>query len=212
MVEIGRLATGGDSTPMVWKDLLATVQATILGTAIGLCVGTFLGALLSNNDRLAAVFKVYIEMLNAMPRVALIPVIVIIVGPGLRAAMVASAIIVTFLNFFNAFEGGRSVSLPILQNAQVMGATNWQVMTRIRFPSVLIWTFAAIPNAIAFGLVSTVTTELLTGTVGMGGRMLTATSNLDADLSFSIMIILSVVGILFVIGVDRIKNRVLHWR
>jgi NitT/TauT family transport system permease protein len=210
--QIGRMLTGSHATPTVWHDLWTTVEATVLGSAIGLFVGTCLGALLSNNDRLAAVLKIYIETLNAMPRVALIPVIVIIVGPGVTASVVASAIVVTFLTFFNAFEGGRSVSLPILQNAQVLAATSWQVMVRIRLPNVLIWTFAAVPNAIAFGLVSVVTTELLTGSVGMGGLMLTAASNLNADLSFAVMIILSLVGIVLVVGAEKVRARVLHWR
>lgn len=210
--EIERLLTGSHGTPTVWSDLWVTVQATLVGTAIGLLLGVFLGAVLSNNERLAKVFAVYIATLNAMPRVALIPIIVIIVGSGTRAAVVASAIIVTFLTFFNAFEGGRSVPGPILQNARVLGATNWQVMVRVRLPNVMIWTFAAVPNAVAFGLVSVVTTELLTGTVGMGGLMLAATSNVNADLSFAVMIILSVVGITLVTVAERIKQRVLHWR
>jgi NitT/TauT family transport system permease protein len=210
--QIERMVTGSHQTTTVWHDLGVTVEATVVGTAIGILVGTCLGALLSNNDRLAAVLKVYIATLNAMPRVALIPVIVIIVGPGVTASMVACAIIVTFLTFFNAFEGGRSVSAPILQNARVLRATSWQVMVRIRLPNVLIWVFAAIPNAIAFGLVSVVTTELLTGTVGMGGLMLTAASNLNADLSFAVMIILSVVGVVLVVAGEKVKDRVLHWR
>jgi NitT/TauT family transport system permease protein len=100
----------------------------------------------------------------------------------------------------------------MLQNARVLGATNWQVMMRVRLPHVMIWTFAAIPNAVAFGLVSVVTTELLTGTIGMGGLMLAATSNLNADLSFAVMIILSVVGIALVTTAERVKRRVLRWR
>jgi len=210
--EIGRLMTGSHGTPPVWPELWVTVKATLIGTGVGLALGVFLGAVLSNNERLARIFSGYIAMLNAMPRVALIPIIVIIVGSGAGASMVASAIIVTFLTFFNAFEGGRSVPLPILQNARVLRATNWQVMVRVRLPNVMIWTFAAVPNAVAFGLVSVVTTELLTGTIGMGGLMLTATSNLNADLSFAVMIILSVVGIVLVTLAERIKQRVLHWR
>lgn len=210
--EMYDLATATDGAPSVWPDLWVTVKATLFGTGIGLVIGTFLGAFLSNNPRLASVVSLYVNLLNSMPRVALIPIIVIIVGTGSRASIVASSIVVTFLTFFNAFEGGRSVPLPILQNAQVLRARKWQVMVRVRFPHVLIWTFAAVPNAVAFGLVSVVTTQLLTGTEGMGGLMLAATANLNADLSFSVMIFLSIIGISLVTIADRIKRVVLHWR
>jgi NitT/TauT family transport system permease protein len=210
--EIVYLLTGGHGVPKVWDDLWITVKSTLIGTTIGLSLGTTLGAVLSNNERLANIFSIFITTLNSMPRVALIPIIVIIVGSGSKASIVSSAIIVTFLTFFNAFEGGRSVPTPILQNAQVLRASTWQVMYRVRLPHVLIWTFAAVPNAVAFGLVSVVTTELLTGTQGMGGLMLAATSNLNADLSFAVMLILSVVGIVLVTAAERVKRRVLHWR
>jgi NitT/TauT family transport system permease protein len=210
--EMYDLATASNGAPSVWPDLWVTIKTTLIGTGIGLTIGTLLGAFLSNNQRLAEIVSVYVTLLNSMPRVALIPIIVIIVGTGSRAAIVASAIVVTFLTFFNAFEGGRSVPLPMLQNAQVLRAKKRQIMTRVRFPHVLIWTFAAVPNAVAFGLVSVVTTQLLTGTEGMGGLMLTATSNLDADLSFAVMIYLSVIGIVLVTLADRVKRAVLHWR
>lgn len=210
--EMYDLATASNGAPGVWPDLWVTIKSTLIGTLIGVTIGTLLGAFLSNNRRLADIVSIYVVLLNSMPRVALIPIIVIIVGTGSGASIVASSIVVTFLTFFNAFEGGRSVPAPILQNAQVLRASNWQVMTRVRFPHVLIWTFAAVPNAVAFGLVSVVTTQLLTGTEGMGGLMLTATSNLNADLSFAVMIYLSVVGIVLVTAADRIKGAVLHWR
>ncbi len=210
--EIADLATGAHGVPYVWPDLWVTVEATLIGTAIGLTAGMLLGAFLSNNERLSRIFSAYIVILNSMPRIALIPIVVIIVGVGLGASVVSCSLVVSFLTFFNAFEGGRSVPAPILQNAQVLRARNWQVMVYVRFPHVLMWTFAAVPNAVAFGLVSVVTTELLTGTKGMGGLMMIATANVNSALSFAVMIILSVLGITLVTAADRVKRAVLHWR
>lgn len=210
--EIVNLVTASHGVPSIWPNLWVTVEATLIGTGIGLSTGMILGAFLSNNDRLSRIFSFYIVVLNAMPRVALIPIVVIIVGTHVWASVVSSAIVVSFLTFFNAFEGGRSVPNVMLQNAQVLRASNWQVMFRVRFPHVLIWTFAAIPNAVAFGLVSVVTTQLLTGVEGMGGLMLTATANVNSDLSFAVMVILSVLGVILVAVAERIRRAVLHWR
>jgi NitT/TauT family transport system permease protein len=210
--EITYLMTGSHGLPSVWPYLWITFKATVIGAGIGIAIGAFLGAFLSNNERLARIFSLYITILNAMPRVALIPIVVIIVGTGVWASVVSSAIVVSFLTFFNAFEGGRSVPRVMLQNAQVLRASHWQVMAKIRFPHVMIWVFAAIPNALAFALVSTVTTELLTGTAGMGGLMLTATANVNSALSFAVMILLSALGIVLVAVADRVKRMVLHWQ
>jgi NitT/TauT family transport system permease protein len=77
---------------------------------------------------------------------------------------------------------------------------------------VMVWTFAAVPNAISFGLVAVVTTELLTGVNGMGSLVLAATNNLEADLSLAVVVILSVVGLILYGGAELLRRRLLRWR
>jgi NitT/TauT family transport system permease protein len=146
--QIGRLMTGDNNTAVVWPYLLRTLEGTLIGTAIGVTLGAVLGALLSNYDRLSEILSVFVTVLNAVPRIALIPVIVIIFGTGVESAVVTCVLVVFFLAFFNAFEGGRSVPRPVLQNARVLGASNRQIMLRVRFPYVVMWVFAMIPNAV----------------------------------------------------------------
>ena len=90
-------------------------------------------------------------------------------------------------------------------------ANSRQIMFGVRFPYVLMWTFAVVPNAISFGLITVVTTELLTGSKGMGGLILNATTNVDASLSLAVAFILAVVGTVLVLLADRLKRRILHW-
>jgi NitT/TauT family transport system permease protein len=209
--ELRQLMTGSNGVPYLWPYLWRTLEGTLLGTGIGLVIGAILGAFLSNNDRLSRILSIYITVVNSMPRIVLIPIVVVITGPNLRASIVAVILVVTFLAFFNAFEGGRSVPKPVLQNAIVLKAKPRQIMFRVRFPYVLMWTFAVVPNAISFGLITAVTSELLTGPNGMGGLMMTATVNANSTLSFSIVVALSVIGVVLVTLADRVKRAVLHW-
>jgi NitT/TauT family transport system permease protein len=209
--QLGQLATGANGVPYLWPYLWRTLEGTLIGTGIGMVIGALLGAFLSNNDRLSRIFSIYITVFNSMPRIVLIPIVVVIVGPTLKASIIAVVLVVTFLAFFNAFEGGRSVPKPVLQNAMVLKATPWQIMLRVRFPYVLMWTFAVVPNAISFGLITAVTSELLMGPYGMGGLMMTATVNANSTLSFAIVVVLSIVGVVLVTIADRIKRAVLHW-
>jgi NitT/TauT family transport system permease protein len=209
--QISRLMTGGDNTAVVWPYLLRTLEGTLAGGVIGILIGAVLGAFLSNNERLSEIMSVYVTVLNAVPRIALIPVIVIIFGTGVKSSIVTCILVVFFLAFFNAFEGGRSVPRPVLQNARVLGATNRQIMLRVRFPYVIMWVFAMIPNGIAFALISVVTAELLTGTQGMGGLMLQALETVNSSLTFAVVVLLSAMGVVLVTLAERLKRRVLHW-
>ena len=148
---LSNLMTASHGYPSVWPYLWNTVSATLIGAAIGLTIGTTLGLLFSNSPALSQVLSPYVYFFNSIPRIALIPVVVLLVGPTVRASEIACALVVTFLTFYNAFTGGRSVPSQVLQNVEIFGAKGWQIAYYVRGRYVLIWTFAAIPNAIAFG-------------------------------------------------------------
>jgi NitT/TauT family transport system permease protein len=208
--ELGNLFTGTHG-PSVWPYLENTLKATLIGTLLGLGIGLAAGAILSDSPRLAQVVAPFITMMNSIPRIALIPIVVLIVGPTLKASIISAILVVTFIAFFNALQGGRSVPQHVLQNAKLLGANRHQILMRVRFPYVLMWTFAALPNAIAFGLLTVVTAELLTGSKGMGNLVFSATTNVDATLSFAVVVILSFVGVVVVTLSEVLKRRLLHW-
>jgi NitT/TauT family transport system permease protein len=205
------LVTGVNGNQTVWSPLGTTLGACLSGTAIGTVIGMALGLLLSESDFLERVCRPYVVALNAVPRVALIPIIVIIVGNNAKSSAITSCIIVVFLVFYNAFEGGRSVSREILQNATVFGAGRLSLMLRIRLPFVVAWTFATLPNAISFGLVGAVTAELFTGAMGIGQVLVQAVNTVDATLTFAVVVILSATGVIMVVGTSLLRGKVLHW-
>ena len=209
---LGDLAVGRDNTPLVWSYLWTTVSATLIGCAIGLVLGAIFGLLFSNFRPLNAVLRPFVVLLNSVPRVALIPLFVLLVGPTVKASTLSVTAVVFFLGFFNAYEGGVGVQQAVLDNVQLLGASRLQVMRYVRLPAVATWTFAAIPNAISFGLVIAVTTELFAGIQGMGYILLTSTSNVESSLTFAIIVVLSIVGLLMYFLATFSRSRVLHWQ
>lgn len=206
------LATGtNDNGILLWPYLETTVEAAAVGAAIGLVVGAVLGLILSDNATLARIARPFIVLANSVPRIAVIPIFVVIVGPTVRASILNVVVVVTFIGFFNAFEGGCSVSTPILEDAKLLGASRFEVMRSIRLPLVLRWTFAAVPNAISFGIVIAVGTELLAGVRGMGELLTTATASVQASLTFAVIVALSVVGLAMYAIAVKLRDFVLRW-
>jgi NitT/TauT family transport system permease protein len=208
---LGELATGSNGRPSLWPYARETVSAALLGTAIGTLLGAFCGLVLSHSDRANEVLRPLIVALNAVPRIAIIPIFVILFGPSLTAGVVTAVTVVFFVVFFNAYEGGRSVPPEVIQNAKLLGATHMQVMLRFRWPYALAWTIASLPNAVAFGLLIVVTTEILSGTAGLGRLILDSTTSLQADLTFAVVVVLSIFGIVFVTLTGLLRRRWLHW-
>jgi NitT/TauT family transport system permease protein len=209
--EIVNLAIGSESTGSIWPYLGATLLAALIGTAVGAVTGLAFALWLSANDFASRVMNPFIAVINATPRVAIIPIIVIIVGPNPTASAITAVTIVFFVIFFNAFEGSRAIARETLDNAALLGARGLSSIWRVRLPYAAAWTFAALPNAISFGLVGAVTAEILSGAQGVGRLMLTATNTTNADLTFAVVAYVGAVGALLVLAAAAARRRFLRW-
>jgi NitT/TauT family transport system permease protein len=208
---LGALIHGGGGQNAIWSSLRPTLEATFLGVAIGAVAGAALGVLLSHSPRASAIMRPFLSVLNTTPRIALIPIFIIIAGATLTTSVIVSVTVTFFLIFWNAYSGGRSVRREMIQNAQLLGASNFEIMRQIRLPYVIGWTFASLPNAISLGLSAVVAAEFLTGQHGLGLLLNTSISTVDATLTFSIVVILVVLGVGLVVLTNLVSRRLLHW-
>jgi NitT/TauT family transport system permease protein len=209
--ELGRLFTGTQDTPVVWSYLWTTLSSALIGAAIGIVLGAAVGLVLGNAPRLSAVLRPFILAANAIPRIALVPIIVIIVGLNATSSVVSAAVVVFFVVFFNAYEGARNVPPQIVENVTLLGASRWQIMRIVRLPHVMAFVFVALPNAVSFALVMAVTAEILTGRQGMGLLIYQGIQIVSASLEMAVIVILAVVGATLVLLTDALQRRVLHW-
>lgn len=205
------LMQGTNGYTSVWPAAWSTAIATLVGTAVGTVLGAAVGLITSNYKALSDILRPFILAANAVPRIALIPIIVIMFGPTKTATITTAITVVFFLVFFNAYEGGRSVRPEILENARILGAKPLTTMWQVRRPYTVAWTIASLPNAVSFGLVAVVTAELLTGTNGMGRVLLDSVTTVQSSLTFAVVVILSVLGLALVALAELLRTHLLHW-
>src|SRR5262249_18365017 len=157
------------------------------------------------------VLGMYINAVNSIPRIALVPLIIAVAGVGHSAEILAVVINVFFVMFFNCLEGGRRVPPAVLDNARVMAASPLRTLIRIRLRYVSLWAFAAIPNAAAFSLLGVIFVQMLAGSGGIGQLLLIATANLDTTSNIGLIVFLSLTGVILVRISEFVKRRLLHW-
>jgi NitT/TauT family transport system permease protein len=201
----------GHGVDPVWYQLGITVGAAIVGTAVGVIIGGVGGLLCGGNAELYEVVRPLVMALNAIPRITLVPVIVLVFGTSPSADAITAMMLVVFIVFYNAVEGARSVSPETMEFVRLLGATKTTSLLRVRGPYSAAWVFACLPNAISFGLVGAVTSELFTGSKGLGQLMITAVDTANAALTFAVVVILAIVGIILVQGVDFARRKSLSW-
>ncbi|GAA1559653.1 ABC transporter permease [Kribbella lupini] len=203
--------TGRNGSFTVWEYIRPTLLASLLGLVIGMVLGGAMGLVLSNSPFASALLRPFLVMMNAVPRIALIPIVIIAFGATLTAEVVIAVIVVFFIVFWNAYEGGLSVPIRMSQNAQLLGAKRRQITRRIMAPYVLAWALASLPNAVTFAFLAVVTSEVLTGNKGLGFLVTQALSTADATLTFAVAVLLAVIGLVVVMSAEAGRRRLLHW-
>jgi NitT/TauT family transport system permease protein len=201
----------GESNTPIWSYTWHTMSASIVGLVIGMVLGGLFGLALGSSPLASEIFRPFIVALNATPRIAFIPIVVLLWGASLTGSVVVSLMITFFVAFFNAYEGARTVSPPLIQNATVLGASKYSIMWHIRLPYVLAWTLASLPLAATFSVVTVVTGEVLIGSPGLGRLLVTATSTANATLTFVLVVVLAVLGFALVTVAELLTRRLLHW-
>lgn len=203
--------TLGSDAGFIWPHLWATLYATLLGLVVSVATGFVVGLLLSQNPRVARVLSPFINGLNSLPRIAFVPLITMIFGLGLASKVVTAWFIVFFLVFFNTFKGCCSIEKHIVDFCRTLGASPTQITWNVRIPHALAWTFAVLPNAVAFSLIGVVIAEFIGSTVGMGYLIITSLSTLNSTDMFATITVLSILGIVLVTAIGRVERYLMRW-
>jgi NitT/TauT family transport system permease protein len=209
--ELWALASGANGTTPIWGPLAHTVLTALLGSAAACILGAVAGLAVSNWTGLDSVTRPFIVVLNAIPRIAMIPIIVLLAKDPTTSDALTALTVVFFLVFYNAAAGASSVPTEIVQSAELMGASKVRVMWRVRWPYAMGWTLITLPNAIAFGLVGSVTAEIFTGSTGLGYDLVLAIDNSNATLLFAIVVVLAIIGVILVLGSSWLRRVLMPW-
>nr|VFJ42334.1 MAG: NitT/TauT family transport system permease protein [Candidatus Kentron sp. FW] len=165
---------------MLFEHLWVTLSEAGVGFLVGLILGIGCGFLFAANPGLDAVLQPFIVILNAMPRIAFAPLIILWFGLGFLSKVVIVVSLVFFVVFFNTYRGFKEINPAILKNVRVMGANRTQMLFHVYLPATLAWTFASIRVSVGFAIIAAVLGEYIGASAGIGYLIDNAQANFDA--------------------------------
>ncbi len=204
--------TEGTSQGPLWEQIVVTLEETILGFFIGAIGGVACGILLGRNKLLAEVFSVYIKVANSIPRVVLGSIFIIALGLGMASKVALAVVMVFFVVFANAFQGVREADRALIANAQILGASPFQITRTVIVPSAMSWILASLHVSFGFALVGAVVGEFLGAKKGVGLLISTAQGAFNANGVFAAMVILAVLALIVEYIITLVENRLVKWR
>src|SRR5215470_4718510 len=208
LIEPG-LLLGGRS---IYHHLFVTMQEMIGGFVLGVAFGVAVGFALGRSHFWSAVLNPYIQVLNALPRLVLAPIFVLLLGIDERSKIALGFSLVFFIVFFNTYRGVREVDRNILNNARMLGASERQLARHVLLPSAMAWIWSSLHTSVGFALVGAVVGEYMAAAQGLGWVIGQAQGNFDAAGVYAGMLILSAVVVVVELGVTWLEHRLVAWK
>jgi NitT/TauT family transport system permease protein len=196
----------------IYHHLLVTLEEMAGGFILGVVAGVLTGFFLGRSTFWSAVFNPYIQILNALPRLVLAPIFVLLLGIDERSKIALGFSLVFFIVFFNAYRGVREVDRNILNNARMLGASEAQLARHVLLPSAMTWILSSLHTSVGFALVGAVVGEYLASAQGLGWIISQAQGNFDAAGVYAGMLILCIVVVVVEFGVTSVEGHLIQWK
>lgn len=189
-----------------------TLSEVLLGFLLGSVVGVALGTLTAQSPLMRTIIGPYILASQAMPKLALAPIIVIWLGFGIAPKVVITALICFFPLLENTIIGLTSTDPHQVELFQVLTASRWQTFIKLRVPNALPVIFAGLRVAITLAVVGAVVGEYVGANRGLGALVIAAQGSFDTPLMFAIFVYLTVVGIVLYKLMELLEQTAFSWR
>ncbi|WP_337875409.1 ABC transporter permease [Elioraea sp.] len=156
----------------IWLNAEQTLLTTLAGFAIAVAFGLFLGVAIGASAWLYAAIYPLLVAFNAIPKVAIVPVLVIWVGIGTVPAIITAFLISFFPIVVNVATGVATVEPELLDVLRSLGARRRDIMMKVAIPRSLPFFFASLKVAITLAFVGSVISETVAANRGIGFLML----------------------------------------
>ncbi|KAB8126983.1 ABC transporter permease [Gracilibacillus oryzae] len=193
-------------------DLVYTSGATIIGFILGTFIGSLLGLSFWWSDLYSRISEPYISAFNAIPKLALAPVLVIMFGIGFSSKVILAFMMTVIVTALAAKSGVHSVDKDLEKMLFSLGAKRSQVFSKVVIPSAMPWIVSSLKINIALALAGTIVGEFISSRQGIGRMILYAGQIMDTNLVWVGVVVLSALSILMYLGTVWLERFLLKGR
>ena len=194
------------------KHTLVTLEEMLLGFVLAVSIGVPLAVLMFEFPALEKAFYPYVIGSQTVPVFAIAPLLVLWLGFGIASKVVMAALIVFFAIVLNTLDGLKSTDPDTVDMFQILRATRWQILWKVRIPSALPFIFSGAKIGISISTIGAVIGEWVGAKAGLGYLMLYANGQLQISLVFAAIFCLTILG-LSLFGVMTLLERyAMPWR
>jgi NitT/TauT family transport system permease protein len=190
---------------------LATSLEILEGFALSIAVGLIMAILIVSSRALEESLYPLLVATQVVPKIAIAPLLIIWFGYGMPPKVMMSFLISFFPIVVDSIVGLKSVEIGKVQLVQSMGASTWQIFTKVRLPSALPNILGGMKIASTFAVVGALVGEYIGADQGLGRVILLANGNFDTVLVFAAITYLTIIGIALFLAVEALELILIPW-
>lgn len=196
---------------VIWQNALQTLGTTLVGFALAVAAGLVLGLAIGAS---AVVYDGLYPLLiafNAVPKAALVPVFVLWFGIGAYPAVLTAFSLAVFPIVVNVATGLATIEPEMEDVMRSLGATRFEVLTKVGLPRSMPYLFASLKVAITLAFVGSVISETVAANEGIGFLMQSASARFDVALVFAGLVVVAVMAVVAYALCEVAERRLTHW-
>jgi len=223
VVSAGAFATTTLPSPLsVWNALgtyhttlisqgLTTLIEILLGFVFSALIGFAIALLISSSRVLSRLLYPQMIVAQAVPKLALVPIILVWFGFGSTSNAVIAVLISVFPMIVNTLHGFQSTDRRYVDLGRTMAGGTFTIFRRIKLPSAMPSIFTGLKLCMSFATVGAVAGEIFAGTSGLGFVVASAAGALNSPLAFAAIVVVSLIGLVFYYAMLWLERKLIPW-
>ena len=192
-----------------WDILLKYCLETLWTTAIGF--GVLLGLAVGASPFVYSGLYPLLIAFNAVPKVAIVPILMIWLGVGALPAIITAFVISFFPIVVNVATGLATIEPEMRDVMRSLGASQWEILTKVGVPRAMPYLFASLKVAVTLAFIGSVISETVGGNRGIGFLMLSAGARNDSATTFAGLFAIAIMGVLMYAACALVERRMTRW-
>lgn len=196
---------------LLWGHVAVTLQEALGGFTLALMVALVLGYILAHTPWLERALGPVLAASQAIPILAVAPLIILWFGTGLGSKVLIAALITFFPILISTVVALRSVPRELKEMALISGANRWQMLRHVEAPLSLPVLFGGIRTGLALATTGAVVGEFVAGRDGLGALINIARGLFDTPLIFAALVLLAGITLTFYVLVTLLERALVRW-
>lgn len=181
--------------PMLWANSLTTLSEILFGFGLTLLTAIPMGLVIALSRAAKQIVYPPLMLMQLVPKIAVAPLFLVWLGFGLESKVLLTVLMTFFPLLLASISGFQILDDRLLYLTQSMGATGWQTFRYLRLPAALPVIFSGVKSSATIAATAAIVAEFVGSNSGLGYVLLRGTSTMDLELTFAVLVVLTIIGI-----------------